>query len=68
LVRNYGNTAAKQWLIDELYENLCTTENDLDVWEAIWEGTWPSARHYAETILKRCDAYEEEKSRERAAP
>lgn len=59
LVRNYGNAAAKQWLIDQLYERLCSTENDLDIWEAIMLGKWPSARQYAETILRRCDAISE---------
>lgn len=56
LIRNYGNAAARQWLIDDLYERLCHCESDLDVWQAVWQGTWPNARHYAEVIMKRCDA------------
>lgn len=56
LVRNYGNTAAKQALIDELYANMCSIDNDNDVWQAIFEGTWPNARWYGETIIKRCNA------------
>lgn len=58
LVRNYGNAAAKQHLIDELYENLDYAEFELEVWEAIGAGKWPSARQYAEVIIKRCDAIE----------
>lgn len=56
LVRNYGNIAAKRALIDELYDRLCNAEFELDVWEAIRSGKWPSARLYAEAIIKRCDA------------
>ena len=56
LVRNYGNTAAKQTLIDELYERLAHAEMDVARWESIRNGTWYNARNYAEAIIKQCDA------------
>jgi hypothetical protein len=56
LVRNYGNTAAKQQLIDELYERLASAEDDNCHWQGIRAGTWPNARLVAEDIIRRCDA------------
>ena len=58
-VRETGTIEELRALVDELYERYTMTDFDLDVWEAIGEGKWPSARRTAIGILENADAYEE---------
>ena len=58
-VKETGTIEELRALVDELYELYTMTDFDLDVWEAIGAGTWPSARQQALGILEKADAYEE---------
>ena len=58
-VKKTGTVEELRALIDELYERYVMTDFDLDVWEAIGKGTWPSARQTALNILEKVNAYEE---------
>lgn len=59
MVRNYGNSAAKIRLIDELHEILESAEFDNDYWEAVESGKWPASRQIAERIIRKCNALEQ---------
>ncbi len=45
-------------LIDELDELLAYGEDDLNWHQANRDGSWPTARGYAEEILRKCDERE----------
>ncbi len=42
-------------LIEELQGRLCHAEVDVNYWNAVSDGSWPSAREIAEGIIKRVE-------------
>lgn len=39
---------------EEMYDRLCSAENDLDVCNAILDGSWPSAKSILTFALGKC--------------
>ena len=58
-IKHYGSLYDLRNLIDDLYERYMMTDFDLDVWEAIGQGVWPSSRKAAVSILENADAFNE---------